>query len=824
MAGRKTKAESRNATDLRVVGKAHRKVDAVAKVTGATKYADDLFLPRMLYAKLLRSPHPHARIGRIDTTAAERLSGVVAVLTGKDLPIPFGILPVSQDEHALCPDRVRFVGDPVAAVAATTEETATAALDLIRVEYEQLPAIASAEAAIETPEPRIHDYGDSGNLHKLINLEFGDVEAGLAEADLVREDLFFFEGNTHLPMEQHAAVADWSADGKVTLWSSTQTPHYVHRALAKVLELPPARIRVIATPNGGGFGGKSDPFSHEIVVAKFAMITGRPVKITLTREEVFYCHRGRHPTLMWVKTGVTRDGAITGMHFRSLLDGGGYGSYGVASTYYTGALQTVTYKIPRYKFQGARAFTNKPPCGPKRGHGTPQPRFALEVHLDKIAEALKIDPAELRLRHLQPPDSLTANYLRIGSMGLGACIHKVTEGSGWKAKHGKLPLGQGVGLACSSYLSGAGLPIYWNQMPHSGVQLKCDRGGGVTVFCGSTDIGQGSDSILAYITAEVLGVDPFDIRVVTADTDLTPVDLGSYSSRVTLMSGNAALQAAERAREIIAPHAAKKLEIPGDRLVFAGARVFDAQDPARGMSFAEAVQAAESVVGTVGTTGSYTPPRSAARYRGAGVGPSPAYSYSACVAEVEVDPATGIVRVPKIWMAHDVGRCINAAAVIGQVEGGIYMGLGEALMEEMAYRADRRVVHKIPSLLEYKSPTTLEMCDVVTYLIEDPDPNGPFGAKEVGQGPLLPVMPAVANAVYDAVGVRVDEIPITPEKVLKALKKKAKGEAGRVGPVRFPDIPWPEPTRVPPPWEGGDGKALERPATLAGGVREERQH
>ena len=792
---------------LRVVGKAHRKVDAVGKVTGALRFADDLTLPRMLFGKLLRSPHPHARIVSIDTSKALALDGVKAVLTGKDTPIPFGILPVSQDEHALCPDRVRFVGDPVAAVAATTEDVATAALDLIDVKYELLPSIDSPESALTTPEPRIHDYGDAGNIHKLINLEFGDVEEGFAEADHVREDLFFFEGNTHLPMEQHAALAEWSADGKVTLWSSTQTPHYVHRALAKVLELPPARVRVIACPNGGGFGGKSDPFNHEIVACKLAMLTGRPVKITLTREEVFYCHRGRHPVLMWVKTGVKKDGGITGMHFKSLLDGGGYGSYGVASTYYTGALQTVTYQVQRYKFQGARAFTNKPPCGPKRGHGTPQPRFALEVHLDKIAEDLKLDPAELRLRHLVPPDSLTANYLRVGSMGLGPCIEKVVQGSDWKKKFRKLPLGKGVGLACSSYISGAGLPIYWNNMPHSGVQLKCDRGGGVTVFCGSTDIGQGSDSILAYITAEVLGIDPFDIRVVTADTDLTPVDLGSYSSRVTLMSGNAALQAAERAREVIAPHAAAKLKLPVAELVFAGGRVFHAEDPEKGMTFAEAVQAAEAAVGTVGTVGSYTPPRSPGRYRGAGVGPSPAYSYSAAVAEVDVDPETGIVRVPKIWVAHDVGRCINAATVIGQVEGGVYMGLGEALMEEMTYRSfSRNVVHKIPSLLEYKSPTTLEMCDVVTYIIEDPDPNGPFGAKEVGQGPLLPVMPAVANAVYDAVGVRVDEIPVSPEKVLKALKKKAKGETARVGPERFPEVPWPEPTRVATPWEGGDGK------------------
>ena len=346
-------------------------------------------------------------------------------------------------------------------MAATSEEIATQALDLIEVEYEPLKAISSAEEAVRCPEPRIHDYGHAGNLHKAISLEFGDVEQGFAEADLVREDLFFYEGSTHLPMEQHAAVADWSADGKVTLWSSTQTPHYVHRALAKVLELPPAKIRVIATPNGGGFGGKSDPFSHEIVVAKLAMLTGRPVKITLTREEVFYCHRGRHPTLMWVKTGVKRDGAITAMHFKSLLDGGGYGSYGVASTYYTGALQTVTYHVPRYKFQGARAFTNKAPCGPKRGHGTPQPRCALEVHIDKIAEQLGMDPVELRLKHLVPPNSLTANYLRVGSMGLGECIRKVTEGSGWKEKFRKLPYGKGVGLACSSYICGAGLPIYW---------------------------------------------------------------------------------------------------------------------------------------------------------------------------------------------------------------------------------------------------------------------------------------------------------------------------------------------------------------------------
>ncbi|HZE72739.1 MAG TPA: molybdopterin cofactor-binding domain-containing protein [Pyrinomonadaceae bacterium] len=800
---------------LKVVGKPFRKVDARAKCTGQTKFADDIALPRMLYCRILRSHEPHAFIKRIDTSKALALPGVLAIITGKEMPIPYGILPVSQDEHALCIRKVRFIGDPVAAVAAIDEDVAFDAMNLIEVQYERLQTISSIEEAVTIDEPRIHEYGDGGNIHKKVSLEFGDVEEGFALADLIREDTFFYEGNTHLPMEQHAAVAYFDTDDKLTLWSSTQTPHYVHRALAKVLELPASHIRVIATPNGGGFGGKSDPFNHEIVVCKLSMITGRPVKVTLTREEVFYCHRGRHPVLMHVKTGVKKDGSITGMHFQSFLDGGGYGSYGVASTFYTGALQTVTYDIPRYKFQGVRCFTNKPPCGPKRGHGTPQPRYALEVHLDKIAEQLKLDPAEMRRQHLVKPNTVTANYLRIGSMGLGECLDKVVAGSGWKNKFSgwaqpnrKLPSGKGIGIACSSYICGAGLPIYWNSMPQSGVQLRLDRQGGVCVMCGSIDIGQGSDSILAYIVAEILGIDPFDIRVVTADTDLTPVDLGSYSSRVTLMTGNAAIQAAERAREFLVMAVAEKLGVPIENISLADRRAFDVENPEVGVSFAEAVVLAESKFGTIGTVGSYSPPPSPGKYKGAGVGPSPAYSYSAAVAEVDVDPSTGIVVVERIWIAHDIGQSINPVLVIGQVEGSVYMGLGEILMEEMAYRGNRNVVHKFPSMLEYKSPTTMEMCDVITYLIEDPDPNGPFGAKEVGQGPLLPVPPAVANAVYDAVGVRIDEVPITPEKVLKALREKQRGRAGRYGPNSVPQIDWPAPLRVQTPAEGGDGREM----------------
>jgi 4-hydroxybenzoyl-CoA reductase alpha subunit len=607
-------------------------------------------------------------------------------------------------------------------------------------------------------------------------------------------------------MEQHAAVAQATPDGKVTLWSSTQTPHYVHRALGKVLGLPMSHIRVIATPNGGGFGGKSDPFSHEIAVCRLAQLIGRPVKTTLTREEVFYTHRGRHPVLMWIKSGVRRDGQIEAIQFRSYLDGGAYGSYGVASTFYTGVLQTVTYKVLRYKFEGVRVFTNKPPCGPKRGHGTPQPRFALEVHLDRIAEQLGLDPADMRRRHAVDEHTKTVNHLTVTTSGLRECLEKVVEASGWREKHGKLPPGRGIGIAASSYISGAGLPIYWNDMPHSGVMLKVDRGGGVAVFCGSTDIGQGSDSVLAYVVAEGLGVRPEDIRVVTADTDLTPVDLGSYSSRVTLMTGNAAKEAAEKLRGLLLDAAAKKLDVSPADLAARDRRIFVKADPGKGLDFDEAARLAEAAHGTLVSAGSYTPPKRAAKFKGAGVGPTPAYSYTASVVELDVDPATGEIRIDKVWVAHDGGTAINPLLVEGQVEGSIYMGIGEALMEEQVFRPHG--LHKIPSMLEYKSPTTLETPEIRTMLVQTRDPEGPYGAKEAGQGPLLPVIPAIANAVYDAVGVRIDEVPITPEKILKALDLKAKGRPGRVGPERLPEVRFPEPLRVPPPWVDPEGRAV----------------
>ncbi|HEY6822492.1 MAG TPA: xanthine dehydrogenase family protein molybdopterin-binding subunit [Burkholderiales bacterium] len=807
-----------------VVGKPRRRVDGRAKATGQVRFADDLSLPRMLHAKLLRSPHPHAVIEAVDTKKAEKHPGVHLVLTGRDFPFPFGIMPVSVDEYPLARERVRYVGDPVAAVVAQDEQTALEAAGLIDVKYKVLKPVESPQQGLQNPEPRIHDYGEQGNIHRNQAYEFGNVGEALEKSDLVFDDVFFYEGNTHLPMEQQAALAFLDADGKLQICSSTQNPHYLHRQLARVLQVPEATIRVVATPNGGAFGGKCDPGGHEFVVCKAALILGRPVKIGLTREEVFYIHRGRHPVLMRMRTGVNRDGKLTGMHLQTLLDGGGYGSHGPASTFYTGVLTPVTYHLPRFKFDACRVFTNKPACGPKRGHGTPQPRFGQEVQLDKIAEKLGIDPAELRLRNLVKENSLTASWLRIGSIGLEECIRKVVDMSGWKEKHRKLPKGRGVGLACSTYMCGAGVAIYWNKMPHSGVQILLDRSGSVTVYCGATEIGQGSDDVLAAIVAEALGIDTRSVRCVTGDTGITPVDLGSYSSRVTIMMGNAALQAAERLRSSIAAAVSETLGTLPDGVMFSQGRVYAAENPAGGMSFVEALHVAEAQLGTLSAVGSYSPPKPPGKYKGSGVGPSPAYSFTACVVETEVDERTGWIHVPKIWIAHDIGRALNPTLARGQVIGGVYMGLGEALMEEQSFRRlpeklSGALVHRGPSMLDYKSLTALDMPEVEVALIESEldksDPNCPYGAKEVGQGPLLPVMPAVANAIYDAVGVRIDEIPVTPDKVLRALELKHSGKAARVGPQSFPVVPYAAATFVLPPWEGGEGKESKRDAAAA---------
>jgi 4-hydroxybenzoyl-CoA reductase subunit alpha len=776
------------AKPLNVLGRRMRKTDGLEKSTGRARYTDDMVLPGMLHAKILRSPHPHARIVSIDASGALALPGVAAVVTGAEMPIPFGIIVWTPDENALATDKVRYIGDGVAAVAAVDEETANRALELIRVEYEVLEAILDPFEAVRRTDVQVHEAkkpGHNGNISKIVKLDFGEVEQGLRESDVVIEGEYFFEGTTHTPIEPHCAIGMWeeggAPGGRLTVWSSTQVPHYLHRELAKVLELDAAKVRVVQPHVGGGFGGKSEPFDLEFCVAKLAMKTGRPVKILYTREEVFYAHRGRHPFHMQYKVGATADGKLKAVDARTLLDGGAYSSFGLVTTYYSGQLLAAPYEIPAYRFNSTRVFTNKPACGPKRGHGSVQPRFAFEVTLDKLAERLGIDPIELRRRNFMGSFRRTVNELRVTSNGFMECLDAVERASGWKERRGKLGYGRGLGVAGSCYISGTNYPIYPNRMPQSAVQLQVDRSGRVAVFSGASDIGQGSTSLVAYIVCEELGV-PLDyVRVLPSDTDFTPVDLGAYSSRVTFMLGNACVDAARKVKAMVQDAVGAEWGIPAKRVLLAGGRAMDGQDTGRSMPIVEAFNLAEAKHGTLGSVGSYNTPRDVhGDYRGGTIGASPAYSFTAHVAEVEVDAETGFVEVKSIWVAHDCGRALNPAIVEGQMEGSAYMGFAEAIMEQHIFKdADhgRAGLHNAPSLLDYRIPTSLDTPELRSLIVESIDPEGPYGAKEAGEGPLHPSIPAIANAIYDAVGVRMDALPFSPPRMWRAIQEKAAAQA-----------------------------------------------
>ncbi|MBI3540200.1 MAG: molybdopterin-dependent oxidoreductase [Candidatus Eisenbacteria bacterium] len=757
-----------------LIGTRTRKIEGLAKATGQAIYADDIRLPRMLHAKLLRSIHAHARIRAIDASAALAMPGVHAVITGKDLPEFYGIIPWTQDEQALCEEKARYVGDAIAAVAAETELLAEEALRAIRVDYEPLPAVMSIDEALAHPERRVNEKSAEGNISKQVHLAFGDVEAGLAASAATVEAEYWYEGSTHTPIEPHCCVADFDSAGLLTLWSSTQVAHYLHRDLARVLKLPTERIRVIQPVVGGAFGGKSEPFSLEFCAAKLAMITGRPVKILYTREEVFYAHRGRHPMRMRYRTGVTREGKLTAVDAKIAIDGGAYSSFGLVTTYYSGQLLTAPYEMPAYRFDSTRVFTNKPCCGPKRGHGSVQPRFAFECQLDKLAEAVGLDPIELRRRNLMPANSRTVNGMRVTSNGFPLCLDAVERASGWRDKFRRLPYGRGVGIAGSMYISGTNYCIYPNEMPQSGVQLKLDRSGRATVFCGASDIGQGSDSLLALIVCEELGLTLRDVRVVAADTDLTPVDLGSYSSRETFMVGNACLDAARKLRHEIAETLARRWGCARDQVVLANGVACSTRDAAKETaSVREAFQWTEARIGTLGSVGWYQTPKLGGDYRGGTIGASPAYSFTAHVVEVDCDPETGFVEVKKVWIAHDCGRALSPVAVEGQMEGSAYMGLAEALLEEQVFKPAAPHhgpgLHHGPSLLDYRIPTSLDVPEFMSIIIESLDPEGPYGAKEAGEGPLHPSIPALANAIYDALGIRCDALPFSPPRIMQLL-------------------------------------------------------
>ncbi|MCI4349218.1 MAG: xanthine dehydrogenase family protein molybdopterin-binding subunit [Thermoplasmata archaeon] len=746
-------------------------IEGPLKVSGRAEYTDDIKRPGMLFGGLLRSPWAHARLRSIDVRAARAMPGVFAVLTGERYPTPFGVLPMTHDETAIAVGKARYVGDILAAVAASDEVTAEQALRAIRVDAEILPEYADPKVGVLPVKEPIHARGLAGtNIQKEVVQHFGDVDAALRLAAHTVRVRGIFPGVTHAFTEPLVTIAEATPDGRLTVWSATQVPHYLHRSLSEVLGIPMHRIRVIKPEVGGGFGGKSDPLPHEIVCAALAIETGRPVKLRVDREDVFLTNHGRHPTQNDVTIATDPDGHILAYDIDALIEGGAWSSFGTVTTYYNGVLSMGPYKVPNFRYRGRRVYTNKPPSGAMRAHGGTNIRYSVEVALDELAEKIGIDPFELRRRNALPPGSTTINEFRITSTSFLRCLEAAREKSGWEGKFRKQPFGRGVGLGCGFYISGSNSPIHFTpKMPQSTVHLKVDMDGGIAVHSMQADIGQGSNTLLAAIVAEVLGVDLERVHVVRVDSDVSPIDLGSYSSRVTFMMGNAARLAAEDLRNKLLEAASHLVGHPVEQLVVGHERIEVRHRPEIGTSFLEALHAAMEHTGALTATGAYSSPPMGGTFKGARAGTAPAYSFAAYVAEVEVDAETGEFHVETVWAAFDCGRPLNRLAVEGQIEGSIHMGLGQLMGETMSYRGTRLMN---PSLLEYKIPAPQQMPRVECLLVGEDDPEGPFGAKEAGEGPLVATLPAVANALYDAVGVRFATLPITPDRVVKGIEER----------------------------------------------------
>jgi 4-hydroxybenzoyl-CoA reductase subunit alpha len=780
-------------TSYSVINKRAPRLDAPDKATGRALYIDDMTLPGMLYGALLQSPIAHGRILNIDTSAAERLPGVKAVVTAEDAgPVKYGVSPARYDENVFCRDRVRHVGDDVAAVAAVDLETALEAVSLIKVDYEELPPLLTIEEAMAEGAPQLHDKYP-GNICAEVHQEFGDVKAAFKECDLIRTDTFLNKRQDGAFLEPQGCIADFDRNGFLTLYSSTQVPHYVQRIVAMVLGVPIGKLRVKKPYVGGGFGPKAGTNTMEIASCLLSMKTGRPVKMRYTREQVFFFSRARHQFRHTLTTGVKKDGTLMALANECYMDGGAYASFGIATVYYAGSLLGAPYRLPNMKFDGWRIYTNKPACGAQRGHGGVAARAAWEQQLDIIAEELGIDPLELRLKNAMSAGDITCNDLNVSSFGMKECLEAVSENSAWKTRRAKTGKNRGIGMACGFFVSGAGYPIYRSDTAHSTVTLKLSEDGGTAhLLTGAAEIGQGSDTALAMIAAEALGVPLEHVRISSGDTEYG-VDLGAYSSRQTLMTGHAAKEAAEAAKQQVLDVLADQLKVPvSDMDVKDGYITFRGETPDFGpirtryikehrgftdnppedeaLSFREAARIAYLEKGTIVGTGKYKPGELGGKFKGAAVGTSPAYGPSAQVVEVSVDPETGKIKVERMTDAHDCGFAINVTSVEGQMQGSLSMGLGEALMEEVKFDDKGRILNA--NLGEYKIPTALDMPNIDPIIVESNEPNGPFGAKEVGEGAIMPTIPAILNAVYDAIGVRIQELPLTPERVYNAIKNR----------------------------------------------------
>jgi len=743
-------------------------VDGVEKVTGTARYTADLPADGALVGMILRSPYAHAELLEVDISEARALPGVRAVITGDACDMPYGVIPIAQNEFPLAREKVRYVGDPIAAVAAIDEATARLALSRIRLRVRDLPAYFKAADARQPGAEPLHAK-KADNIERQVHDEFGDVAAGFAASDLVREETYECAEVHHAMMEPNAALAAWDAErGHLTLWSVTQVPYYVHLTLARCMKMEAAHIRVIKPFSGGGFGHRTECLNFEIICGLLARAASGTVRLLQTREECFLAHRGRPESQMRLKLGLMRDGRIVACQAEVVQRGGAYGGYGLVTILYAGALLNGLYHLPAVKYDGYRVYTNTPACGAMRGHGTVNIRFAFESLLDSMAAELGLDPVAVRRRNLLKAPAETINGLKITSYGLAECIDWVENASGWKAKKGKLGKGKGIGLSGSHFVRGSAKPVHWSGEPHAVIILKLDFDASVTILTGASDIGQGSSTVVTQVVAEVLGIDYHRIRVFANDSAVTPKDNGSYSSRVTYMVGNAAAAAAENLKKLLVAAAARRLQVTEPEVVWYGEAAAVASDPDRQVSFADIAEEALVATGTLTVKGSFTcPPEfQGGKQRGGAVGSSMGFSYVAQAAEVNVDLDLGIVTVEKIWSAIDCGRAINPMSVEGQVQGAIWMGLGQTLSEETVYENGR---HIVPNMLDYRVPTIVESPDIEVHIVESMDPNGPFGAKEASEGPLSGIMSAVAAAVEDATGVRFRNLPLSPPRIYAGL-------------------------------------------------------
>ena len=757
-------------------------VDGPEKVSGRAKYTADLIVPGMLAGRIYRSPYSHAEILEVDVSAAAKLPGVIAIVTGADCDKGFGVLPIARSEHPLARDRVRYCGEPVAAVAAVDDATAREAVRRIKLKVRELPAYHTAQAALAPDAIELHQHRPK-NIERDVFFELGDVQAAFAASDLVREVTYNCAEVCQNQMEMHAAIADYDAErDRITVHASTQVPYYVHLMLAQILGMDMSRIRVIKPHVGGGFGCRTETLNVELIAALLARKAHGCVRIVVNREETFITHRGRPETDIRLKIGMHKDGRITGVECEAIMRGGAHSGYGIVTILYAGSMLYAIYDLHNVKYIGKRVLTNTPPCGAFRGHGTVDVRFAFESLLDDMARALDLDPFAVRRANLLPTiPTFTDNDLMVNSYGLPECLDWVERASGWKARKGKQRgssghIKKGLGMACSHYISGASKPVNWTGEPHATVKLKLDFDGSIVLLTGAAEIGQGSSTVLVQSVAEVLGLDLSRIRIVTGDSDVVPKDNGSYSSRVTFLVGNAAIDAANNLKAVLIAAAARRLDAkPGEIECLGELYRAGAQD--KGLTFNEVVTEALKDGGTITVTGNYSTiaeSHGGKKYRGAAIGGTMGYSYSAQVVEVSVDEETGVVTVDKVWVAHDCGKALNRLSVEGQVQGSVWMGMGQAMSEEAAYHDG---IMLTANMLDYRVPTIQDSPPIEVGIVESNDPHGPFGAKEAGEGSLAAFLPALTNAIADATALRFNDLPVTPDRVFAALEKRSRGAA-----------------------------------------------